>query len=102
MKPSNKTLDDLMIRHSNKIASWYKDLDGYWLTLHYGWQASPFSQVHTVHETTVKEVLASFRTVVPCTCLSCRTHGAQWEDYDMDTGEKVIRHGRQEDAKGKS
>jgi hypothetical protein len=95
----NKTISQLVESHGDKIATWYKDSDGYWLTLQYGWQATPHSLVHTLHESTVAEIKKSFRNVVPCNCLSCKTFGKFWMDYDMYTDKMVIRKGRQEDAK---
>ena len=87
---TNKTLNYLAASHGDKIATWYKDADGYWVDLKYGWQASPFSEVHSLHELTVREIKNSFRDVCPCNCLECRTQGEQWEYYDVDTGKKAI------------
>lgn len=87
----NKTLNTFMIRHGDKIATWYKDSDGYWIKLQYGWQATPFSEVHTLHEQNIAEVMKTFRNVAPCNCLFCRSQGKQWKDYDMDTGKMIIR-----------
>lgn len=83
------TLDKLKAKHPTKIDSWYKDPDGYWVELKYGWQ---FFETHGLHGHTVKEVLDDFRAVTPCECLSCRTHGEQWEDFDIDTGKMVVHH----------
>jgi hypothetical protein len=66
---ANKTLNDLMIHHDDKIATWYRDSDGYWIALHRGWQ---WGGVHCVHELTVKEVLVSIRDVEPCVCAECK------------------------------
>jgi hypothetical protein len=85
----NKTLSDLAASHGDKIATWYKDSDGYWLTLHYGWQRGG---THAVHELTVREVLASFRDVEPCDCIECKTQGEQFEEYDYDTKTWIIRN----------
>jgi hypothetical protein len=79
----NKTLNNLMASHGDKIATWYKDTDGYWVTLKWGWQASPHSEVHTLHESSVAEIKKSFRYVCACDCLQCRTDGKQWVDYDV-------------------
>jgi hypothetical protein len=85
----NKTLDKLAASHGDKIASWYKDSDGYWIDLKYGWQ---LFGTHTVHELTVKEALASFRGVHPCSCTECKTQGAQFDDYDHDTKTWIVRN----------
>ena len=83
-----KTLTELLAKHPEKVRRWYKDSDGYWIDLNYGWQ---WYGVHGVHEWNVKDAVASFREVTMCDCLECRTKGEQWEDYDVETGQHVIR-----------
>jgi len=89
------TLDKLKAKHPDKIEGWYKDMDGYWVDLKYGWQDSPSSEVHAVHEPTVKEVVEHFKLVCPCDCLYCQTRGEQWLDFDVDTGKTVVMHRQQ-------
>jgi len=77
----------LVAKHADKFSVWRRDVDGYWLSLHYGWQAAPHTYVHQIHGVTVAEVVADARDVCSCDCLECRTQGEQWEDIDIETGE---------------
>lgn len=85
----SKQLEKLQSRHPEKIRDWYKDSDGYWIDLQYGWQ---LQGTHTVHEWNVRDALDMFKAVEPCDCLECRTKGEQWEGFDIETGEKIIHH----------
>lgn len=64
-----KTIENLIAKHPEKIAGWYKDSDGYWIDLKPGWQ---WSECHAVHEWNVKDLVESFRQVEPCDCADCK------------------------------
>lgn len=84
-----RVLEALKHKHLDKIRDWYKDSDGVWINLNYGWARDG---LHCVHETTVTEAVAAFnKEVVPCACRECRTKGEEWDDYDFDTDSRVIR-----------
>jgi len=78
------SLRRLQERHPDKIADIYRDSDGLWLNLQYGWQSGG---AHCVHEATAREVISAFRSVAACNCRECRTGGAEWEDLDIETGQ---------------
>lgn len=66
--PRNKT----RYKSLDKIASdprveeiWEEGSDGIWIALMPGFQ---WEEVHCVHEWSVKDALASFRSVEPCFC----------------------------------
>jgi len=82
-----KALEKLAAKNPAIIRDWYRDPDGYWINLHYGWQ---LWGCHSLHELTVSQALETFKAVEPCDCLECRTDGEQWEDIDLDTGKLRI------------
>jgi hypothetical protein len=67
----SKTIEAILAVHGGKVRDWYRDSDGYWFNLKAGWQASPHSEVHSVHEWKVSDLKRSFRAVCPCSCEQC-------------------------------
>lgn len=65
----NKGLAKLAARHPDKIAGYYRDIDGIWVNLKPGW--SRWGEVHAIHEMTTHEIAQAMREVVRCECESC-------------------------------
>jgi hypothetical protein len=72
----SETIRKLVARHPDKVEGWYKDSDGYWIDLKAGWCRAPRDEVHSVHETSVREVVAAFSSVSRCECDECRAAAA--------------------------
>jgi hypothetical protein len=64
-----KALHALQAKHPDKIKGWYKDFDGYWIDLQRGWQ---WQECHTVHEWRVRDAVAAFKWIEPCSCDDCK------------------------------
>jgi hypothetical protein len=58
------------VESDSRVQRVYRDSDGIWLDLHYGWTADPLG-AHDIHENTVRDVLTHLRCVVPCRCEQC-------------------------------
>lgn len=58
---------DVSYESGGDVAEW-----SYWVSLKDGWQVKDDPQNHTIHEDSIKEVLARFRPI-PCDCCeACR------------------------------
>jgi hypothetical protein len=52
----------------------YRDGDGIWVELRYGWRNTydePVGCLHGIHEDTVRDVLLRKGHIVPCDCADC-------------------------------
>lgn len=59
--------------YAGKVASYSDESacgDGYWLYLKPGW--SRWGEVHSVHEWTIKDLIAAILEVERCECLECK------------------------------
>jgi hypothetical protein len=53
-----------------RVETAYRDPDGCWIELHYGWTAEP-KGAHGIHERQGRSALVKLRGVVPCSCDEC-------------------------------
>ena len=57
-----------------RVDSAYRDIDGVWIELTYGW-ANLYDEanggLHFIHEDTVRAALGVFRDIGPCVCPDC-------------------------------
>jgi hypothetical protein len=52
----------------------YRDSDGIWLELNYGWRNTydePIGALHGIHEDRVADVLRKLSGIAPCDCEDC-------------------------------
>lgn len=70
----SRTIQALVARNPDKVEEWYRDQDGYWIELKWGWRRERHDTVHSVHADTVREVVRDFKLVTPCNCDDCRKH----------------------------
>jgi hypothetical protein len=63
-------------RYKHMIAEEWRDSDGYWIALKYGYQDSSNPTCHTIHEDTKAEAHAVARDAIPCDCPECRADKA--------------------------
>ena len=57
-----------------RVDSAYRDIDGVWIELTYGWanlDDEPSGGLHFIHEDTVRAALRVFRDIGPCVCPDC-------------------------------
>ena len=57
-----------------RVDSAYRDSDGVWIELKYGWANlydEPHGNLHGIHEDTVRDALRKLRGVGPCGCHDC-------------------------------
>ncbi len=69
-----KTLANLWDSHPDQIVDITNeraDGSGYWVYFAPGW-IYPRGETHFIHEDTVAECLAGFRTIKRCTCAECQ------------------------------
>jgi hypothetical protein len=53
-------------KHQDKVKSLWRDSDGIWLILKYGWGTDTMGwDCHTIHEDTIPELLKVVRTIIP-------------------------------------
>jgi hypothetical protein len=57
------------MRRKRLIAQEYRDSDGYWINLHYGWRVR--GDAHSIVENTKREAYAKLADVVMCSCDEC-------------------------------
>lgn len=50
----------------------YRDVDGYWIYLKYGWVVP--GDAHGIVENSNREAYAKLKSVVPCSCKECEAH----------------------------
>lgn len=73
-----KTLAQL--RADPRISSVYRDSDGLWIELRYGWANTydePWGGLHGIHENTLKDALLRWDGIKPCACADCTAHAAK-------------------------
>jgi hypothetical protein len=61
-----KSFVELKRRHPDKVSAAYRDQDGLWIEITLKFYCPPMG-CRTIHEDTVKEALALFKTVRPAT-----------------------------------
>ena len=57
-----------------RVDSAYRDIDGVWIELKYGWgnfYDEPRGGLHFIHEDTARDVLRALRGARPCDCPDC-------------------------------
>ena len=62
------------VNNDPRVRSAYRDSDGVWIELKYGWANlcdEPNGGLHGIHEDTVRDALRKFRGAGPCDCADC-------------------------------
>lgn len=58
-------------KYRNRVNQAFKDDDGYWIYLNYGWYWDD-PGLHIIHEDTQKEALICLRNTSECNCEICK------------------------------
>lgn len=67
------------LRADPRVERVYRDSDGLWVELHYGFKNTfdePRGALHGIHENSLKDALLRWDGIQPCDCDDCLAHKA--------------------------